>query len=68
VVHLVASSPGEDEKDGVSQEGDAVLHAADHLLPHPLGDIYVANQDHHWTRDEPQGVEAEERIVESALR
>jgi hypothetical protein len=45
-----------------------VLHATDDLLPHPLGDVHVPQQYHHWSRDKPQSVEAEERVEEPTLQ
>jgi hypothetical protein len=61
-------SPSKDEEDGVSQESNAVLHATDNLLPHPLGDVHVSHQYHHWSRDKPQRIEAEEGVVEPTLQ
>ncbi len=61
-------SPSKDEEDGVSEESNAVLHAADDLLPHPLGDVHVPHQYHHWSRDKLQPIEAEEGVIEHTLQ
>ncbi len=61
-------SPSKDEEDGVSEESNAVLHATDDLLSHPLGDVHIPHQYHHRSRDKPQSVEAEEGVVEPTLR
>ena len=60
--------PGEDEEDGVADQSHAVLHADYHLLPHPLGHQIVAQQDHHWPGNEPDGEESQEGIIESTLK
>ena len=48
-------------------EGDTVLHADDHLLPDPLGDQVVAEEDHGGASYEPDGEEERELVVKAAL-
>jgi hypothetical protein len=45
-----------------------VICTIDDLLPHPLGDVHVPHQYHHWSRDKPQSVKAEEGVVEPTLQ
>jgi hypothetical protein len=45
-----------------------VLHAAEYIIPHPLGDVHVPCQYHNWSRDKPQSIEAEEGVVEPTLQ
>ena len=48
-------------------QSHAVLHPTHHLLPHPLGYQVVAQHDDGGGSQEPQGVEREEKKVESTL-
>ena len=48
-------------------ESDTVLHADDHLLPDPLSDQVVAEEDHGGPRHEPDCEEQRELVVEATL-
>ncbi len=45
-----------------------VIHAAEYLLPHLLGNVHIPHQYHYWSRDKPQCIEAEEGVVEPTLQ
>ena len=64
---VVRGWPRENEEDCMTHQSHAVLHPAHHLLPHPLGYQVVPQHDDGRTSHKPQGVETEERIVESTL-
>ena len=66
-VLVVGGGSGQREEDGVAEEGDAVLHADHHLLPDPLGDQIVAEDDHGGSGNEPESEKQEEWIVEATL-
>ena len=66
-VLVVCGGAREQEEGGVSEQRHAVLHADDHLLPHPLGHQAVAQQDHGRARHKPHREEQRELVVEPAL-
>ena len=51
----------------MSEQRDTVLHPAHHLLPHPLRDVHVPEDNDDRPSYEPDRVETEERVVEPAL-
>ena len=52
----------------MTHEGHAVLHADDDLLPDPLSDQTVAEEDHCGACHEPDGKEKRKLVVKSALQ
>lgn len=52
----------------MTQEGDTVLHADNDLLPDPLGDQAVAEEDHGGARHKPDGKEQRELVIKAALQ
>lgn len=52
----------------MTHKGDAVLHADDDLLPDPLGDQAVAEEDHGGASYKPDGKEQRELVVKAALQ
>ncbi len=45
-----------------------MIHAAEYLLQHLLGNVHIPHQYHHRSRDKPQHIEAEEGVVEPTLQ
>ena len=67
-VLVVGAGSGQKQEHRVTKEGDAVLHADHHLLPHPLGDQVVAQHDDGRAHDEPDREQGGERVVETSLK
>ena len=60
--------PCDQEEGRVTHEGHAVLHADDDLLPDPLGDQTVAEEDHGGASNEPHGKEKRELVIKATLQ
>ena len=52
----------------MTQEGNAVLHADNDLLPDPLSNQAVAKENHGGARNEPDGEEQRELVIKAALQ
>ena len=67
-VLVVGVGSGQEQEDCMTQEGDAMLHTHHHLLPHPLGDQVVAEDDDGRPNDEPDRKQGGEGVVETGLK
>ena len=52
----------------MTHEGNAVLHADNDLLPDPLSNQAVAEENHGGARHEPDGEEQRELVIKTALQ
>ena len=56
-VLVVGRGSGQGKEDSVAEEGNTVLHTDHHLLPHPLGNQVVTQDDHSRASNKPEGEE-----------